>query len=48
MLYETVLALAYMQEKDFFHGELSPDIILETSDGHFLIGDKLKYRATFP
>jgi len=48
MVYDTIMAGAFLQEKDLQHGDISPDIILQTNDGHFLVGDKLKYRSKHP
>lgn len=48
MVYDTIMAGAFLQEKDLHHGDISPDIILQTNDGHFLVGDKLKYRSKHP
>lgn len=48
MLYDMILACGHLQEKNVNHGDLSPDIILRNQDGHFVLGDKLKYRTKHP
>lgn len=48
LIYDTISACAYLQDKNLNHGDLCSDIILRTDDGHFVIGDRLKSRTRFP
>lgn len=48
LVYDTISACAFLQERGVNHGDLSPDVILRTSDGHFIIGDKLRRQSKYP
>ena len=48
LFYDLIEACAYLENKGVSHGDLSPDCILLSDEGKFILGDKLKYKAKFP
>lgn len=48
LIYDTIAACGYLQGLNINHGDISPEIILRTDDGHFVLGDKLKNKTKFP
>lgn len=48
LLYDMVSACAFLQRHNINHGDVSPEVILRTEDGHFVLGDRLRHRSPFP
>lgn len=48
LLYDSILAAAFLQDKGQYHGEISPGTILKGQEGHFILADRLRHRQTFP
>lgn len=48
LIYDMVSACAFLQKQNVNHGDLNPDNILRSDDGHFVLGEKLRAKSAFP